>query len=137
MRSDDPNPQAGPLWKREDYKTSTSALMCVQQEQGKGVPHIPMHMSTRQHNTLDQTIQQNLEWLSQHWQTYFSTPTSSSSSSWSQNSTWWTSQHWEILNSGGSNGKRRQQTIHVHTCIRKQVALSSPFLCSLAHSSAI
>ena len=35
MRSDDPDPQAGPLWKREDYKASTSALMCLQQERGK------------------------------------------------------------------------------------------------------
>ena len=24
-------------------------LMCFQQEQGKGMPHIPMHMRTRQH----------------------------------------------------------------------------------------
>ena len=95
MRSDDPNPQAGPLWRREDYLTSTSALMCLQQEQGGGIPHIPMHMRTRQHNTLDPTIQRNLAWLSHNWQTYFSTPTSSSSSSWSQNSTWWNSQHWE------------------------------------------
>ena len=61
MRSDDPDSQAGPLWKREDYKTSTSALMCLQQEQGKGMPHIPMPMRTRQHNTLDRRIQQNLE----------------------------------------------------------------------------
>ena len=61
MRCDDPNPQAGPLWKREDYKTSTSALMCLQQEQGKCVPHIPIQIKTRQHNTLDPTIQQNLE----------------------------------------------------------------------------
>ena len=96
MRSDDPKLQAGPLWKREDdYKTSTVALMCLQQEQGKVVPHIPIQVRTRQHNTLDPTIQQNLEWLSENWQTYFSTPTSSSSSSWSQNSTWWNSKHWE------------------------------------------
>ena len=61
MRSDDPYSQAGPLWTREDYKTITSALMCLQQEQGKGMPHIPMPMRTRQHNTLDRTIQQYLE----------------------------------------------------------------------------
>ena len=88
VRSDDPNPKAGPLWKREDYKTSASALMCLQQEQGKCVPHIPIQVRTRQHNTLDPTIQENVEWLGQNWQTYFSTPTSSSLSSWSQNSTW-------------------------------------------------
>ena len=68
MRSDDPNPRAGPLWKRDDHKTSTSALMCLQQEQGKGVPHIPMQMRTRQHNALDPTIQRNLEGFSQNWQ---------------------------------------------------------------------
>ena len=61
MRSDDPYSQAGPLWTREDYKTITSALMCLQQEQGKGMPHIPMPVRTRQHNTLDRTIQQYLE----------------------------------------------------------------------------
>ena len=63
-RSDDPNPQAGSLWKIQDYKTSTGALMCLQQEQGKGVPPIPILMRTRQRNALDPPIQQNLEWLS-------------------------------------------------------------------------
>ena len=96
----------------------------------------------------------NLEWLSQKWQTYFSTPTSSSSSSWSQNSTWWNSQHWEDSQQwrqwqteewqetkcGGRNGKRRQHTILLKlerniVSTVSQVALSSPkFLCSLAHS---
>ena len=47
MRSDDPNPNAGLLWKKEDYKTSTSALMCLQQEEGNGVPHIPIQMTTK------------------------------------------------------------------------------------------
>ena len=140
--SDDPNSLAGPLWKREDYKTSTSALMCLQQEQGKGVPHIPMHMRTRQHNTLDPTIQQILVWLSQNWQTYFSTPTSSSSSSWSQNSTWWNSQHGKFSTVArvatkrmarpdvvGEKGKRREQTILAHTCIRKLFADEYCFNC--------
>ena len=40
------------MWKREDYKTSTSALMCLQQEQGKDVPHISIQMRTRQHNII-------------------------------------------------------------------------------------
>ena len=66
MRSDDPNPQAGSLWKIQDYKTSTGALMCLQQEQGKGVPPIPILMRTRQRNALDPLIQQNLECLSQN-----------------------------------------------------------------------
>ena len=66
MRSDEPKPQARPLWKREDYNTPTGALMCLQQEHGKGVLHIPIQMRTRQYNTLDPTIQQNLEWLSQN-----------------------------------------------------------------------
>ena len=58
LKSDEPNLQARPLWKREDYKTATSALMCLQQEHGEGIPHIP-NMRTRQHNTLDLTIQRN------------------------------------------------------------------------------
>ena len=147
MRSDDPNSQAVQLWEREDYKTSTSALMCLQQVQGKGMPHIPMHMTTRQHNTLDPTIQQKLEWLSQNWQTQFSTPVFG----WMDKT-----RHGGILNtgkhlssgesgnqrsgktkSGRRNGKRRQQS-----SIRKlkptnvvstvaQVALSSQFFAVL------
>ena len=92
MRRDHPNPQAGPLWKREDFKTSASALMCLQQEQGKCVPHIPIQVRTRQHNTLDPTIQENLY------------------------------QKNGKTKSGGRNGKRRQQTIDVHTSIGKLTA---------------
>ena len=38
MRSLDPNPQAGPSLKREDYKPSANALVSLQRDQGKGVP---------------------------------------------------------------------------------------------------
>ena len=51
--------------KRRLQKNNKCAV-CFQREQGEGVPHIPIQMRTRQHNTLDPTIQQNLEWLSQN-----------------------------------------------------------------------
>ena len=53
MRSVDPDPQAGPLRTREDDEPSTHALVSRQQDQCKGVPQIPLHLRTRQHNTLD------------------------------------------------------------------------------------
>ena len=75
MRGVDSNKQAGPL--------------C---HQGKGVPQIPLHLRTRQHNTLDPTVQHHLEWLSFNWKQHFS---SSPSSTWTESSTWWSSLHWE------------------------------------------
>ena len=151
MRSDDPNPQVVQLWEREDYKTSTSALMCLQQVQDKGMPHIPMHMTTRTHNTLDPTIQQKLEWLSQNWQTQFSTPVFG----WMDKT-----RHGGILNtgknlssgesgnqrsgktkSGRRNGKRRQQS-SIRKLMRTsvvstvaQVALRFQFLQSCTFTS--
>ena len=44
MRSVDSNKQAGPLCQRPDYKPSANALVSLQRAQGKGVPHIPMHL---------------------------------------------------------------------------------------------
>ena len=51
MRSVGPNPQAGPLWKREEYKPSANALVSLQQDQGKGVPQnsITFEDKTAQH----------------------------------------------------------------------------------------
>ena len=37
MRSVGPNPQAGPLCQRPDYKSSANALVNLQQDQGNGV----------------------------------------------------------------------------------------------------
>ena len=75
MSGVDSNKQAGPLCQRPDYKSSANALVSLQRAQGKGVPQIPMHLRTRQNNTLDPAVQQHLEWL--NWKTYFS-PSSSS-----------------------------------------------------------
>ena len=107
MRSVDPIPQAGPLCAREQYKPSTHALVSLQQDHSQGVPEIPLHLRTRQHNTLDPTVQQHWERLSFNWQQHFS---SSSSSTWSDSSTWWSSPHcdhqwkeWQDLLTDGGN----------------------------------
>ena len=81
MRSLDPHPQAGPLWKREDFQPSANAFVSFQRDQGKGVPQIPLHLWTRQRNTLDPAVRQHLAWLSFNWQRHFS---SSSSSTWTE-----------------------------------------------------
>ena len=51
MGSVDPNPQAGPLWKREDCKPLANALVSLQQDQGKGVPQssVTFEDKTAQH----------------------------------------------------------------------------------------
>ena len=93
MRGVDSNQQAGPLCQRPDYKSSANSLVSIQREQGKGVPHISMHLRTRQRDTLDSAVQQHLEGLSFNWMTYFS---SSSSSTWTGSPTWWSSSSWAI-----------------------------------------
>ena len=70
MRGVDSNRQAGPLCQRPDYKSSASALVSLQRAQGKGVPHIPMNLRTRQRDTLDPPVQQHSEWLSLNWPTF-------------------------------------------------------------------
>ena len=47
MRGVHSNKQAGPLCQRPDNKSSANALVSIQREQGKVVPHIPMHLRTR------------------------------------------------------------------------------------------
>ena len=91
MRGVDSNKQAGPLCQRPDFISSADALVSLQRAQGKGVPHIPMHLRTRQNNTLDPAAQQHLEWFSFNWKTCFS---SSSSSTWTESPTWWSSSSW-------------------------------------------
>ena len=92
MRGVDSKKQAGPLCQRPDYKSSADGLVSLERSQGKGVPHIPMHLRTRQRDTLDPAFQQHLEWLSFNWKTYFS---SSSSSTWTESQTLWSSSSWD------------------------------------------
>ena len=92
MRGVDSNRQARPLCQRPDYESSADALVSLQRAQGKGVPHIPTHLKTRQNNTLDPAVQQHLERLSFNWKTYFS---SSSSSMWTESPTRWSSPPWD------------------------------------------
>ena len=87
MKSSDPNHQPGPMWKREDCRATTKALVTLRAEQGRNPTFIAKSLRTRQRNTFDPDLQRHLVWLSENWNTYFSEPTSSSSSSWSQS--WW------------------------------------------------
>ena len=99
LRSVHSNKQAGPLCQRPDYKSAANALVSLQRAQGKGVPHIPKKLRTRQHDTLDPAVHQHLEWLSFNWPTYFS---SSSSSTWTESPTWWSSSSWTINGKTGT-----------------------------------
>ena len=99
MRSVHSNKQAGPLCQRPDFQSAANALVSLQRAQGKGVPHIPKKLRTRQHDTLDPAVHQHLEWLSFNWPTYFS---SSSSSTWTESPTWWSSSSWTINGKTGT-----------------------------------
>ena len=50
MKSSDPNHQPGPMWKREDYRATTKALVTHFAEQGRNP--IPKPLRTRQRNTM-------------------------------------------------------------------------------------
>ena len=154
MRGADSNKQAGPLCQRPDYKSSADALVSLQRARGKGVPHFPMHLRTRQHNTLDPAVQQHLECLSFNWKTYFS---SSSSSTWTASPTWRSSScwhhQWQEWHSQGWQDKQwwdwrsqRQRQSHAQTSIRKlgcerqslncwQVHVNPESICTLEHFS--
>ena len=130
MRSDEPNPQAGPLWKREDYKSSTSALMCLQQEQkDKTAQHIGPYHSTKfgvaQPELADVLLDTDCI-------LFFVKVTKKSG----------ILNTGKILNSGESgnqkngktksgwrNGKQRPQTSQVHSSIRKVIADDYCFKC--------
>ena len=56
LRSVDSSFPAGPLCQRPDYKSSPNTLVSLQRAQGRAVPHIPMHLRTRQNNTLDPAV---------------------------------------------------------------------------------
>ena len=90
---------------------------------------IPMHLWTRQNNTVNPAVQQHLEWLSFNWETYFS---SSSSSTWTESPTWWSSspwdQQWQEWHSQGWQDKerwdhrcQRQRQSHAQTSTRRFV----------------
>ena len=53
MRGVDSHKQAGPRCQRPDKKSSANALVSIQREEGKRVPHIPMNVRTKQRDTLD------------------------------------------------------------------------------------
>ena len=56
MRSVHSNKQAGPLCQRPDFQSAANALVSLQQAQGKGVPHIPKKLRTRQHDTFPPSL---------------------------------------------------------------------------------
>ena len=72
--------------KERTTEQQQKTLISLREKQGRTNTYIPKHVRTRQSSTLDPDLQK-LEWLSPNWKTYFTTPTSSSSSSWSQS--WW------------------------------------------------
>ena len=89
MRGVDSNKQAGPLCQRPEYESSADALVSLQRARGKGVPQIPIHLRTRQRDTLDPAVQQHLEWLIFNWKR------SSSPSTGTESPTWWSSSSWD------------------------------------------
>ena len=90
MKSGDPDHQAGPMAKREDYKMTTKLLCSLRQEVNS---FIPKEKRTRQRNLLDPQLQERLEWLSQHWREHFSAASTSSTSTWTQNG--WSENNWQ------------------------------------------
>ena len=132
MRSDEPNPQAGPLWKREDYKSSTSALMCLQQEQGdKTAQHIGPYHSTKfgvaQPELADVLLDTDcilffiMVTKTRHGGILDTGKILNSGESGNQKN--------GKTKSGGRNGKQRPQTIQVHSSIRKVIADEDCFKC--------
>ena len=87
MRSFESNKQAGPLCQRLDYHWSEDTLVSLQRAQGKGVPHIPLHLRTRQNHTLDPANNIQNGWVSTGRRIF----SSSSSLTWTGSPTWWSS----------------------------------------------
>ena len=92
MKSGDPDLQAIPLAKREDLKRTTKMLYSLRKEQGKVNSFIPQEKRTGQRDELDPTLQERLERLSRHRREAFSTISTSSTSTWTQN--WWSNDKW-------------------------------------------
>ena len=59
MRGVDSKKQGGRLCQLPDYRPSADVLVSLQQNQGKGVRPVPLHLRTRQHNTLDPAVKQH------------------------------------------------------------------------------
>ena len=79
--------QAGPIKARTYLKPTTKIPTCLRQEQGQQNSFIPKNARVRQ-RPFDEALRAELEWVSQHWRTYFAQSSSSSSS---QN--WWQHEH--------------------------------------------
>ena len=102
MKCTDSDLQLGPMKDGDDYQATARLLVNIRKEQGRANTHIPKMQRTRQRNTLHPKVQQRLDWLSEHYEEYFSkqSSSSSSSSSWTQNR-WqdaqWQDTQWEDL----------------------------------------
>ena len=100
-RSLDSNKHAGPLWKRPGYQEATKELANLQKlKRQVQVLYNPVSDRKREHNRLDPSLQEYLEWLSIHWAEHFAEPQNSerqqpsSPSSWSPSPTCWSSSSW-------------------------------------------
>ena len=93
MKSGDPDLQAGPMAKREDFKKTTRMLYSLWREQGKVNSFIPGDKWTRQGDKLYLTLQERLKWLSRHWREAFSTISTSATFIWTQNK--WNNDKWQ------------------------------------------
>ena len=72
MKCSDSDLQLGQMKDRDDYQATTRLLVNIRKEQGRANTHIPKMQRTRQSNTLHPKVQQRLEWLSEHYEEYFS-----------------------------------------------------------------
>ena len=57
LKSNDPNPQSGPMWKREDYQATTQALLSLREEQRRTNTFYPEKYEDQAENTLDPELQ--------------------------------------------------------------------------------
>ena len=95
LRCNDSNLQAGPVRDRPDWRQVPKAMLSINREL-RHLPFVPLSRRARRDDKVDLAVKGHLKWLSENWQTYFAeTPSSSTSTSWSQTSTWWNSQRWE------------------------------------------
>ena len=84
----DENRQGGPMKARQDFKPTTKILASLRQEKGRQHSFIPKNERMRQ-RPFDEALRAELEWMSQNGRTYFSQPSSCSSSS----ENWWQHEH--------------------------------------------
>ena len=72
MQCSDPDPQLGPMKDRDDCQATTRLLVNIRNEQSRANTYSPKTQRTRQRNTLHPKVQKQLEWLSGHYEEYFS-----------------------------------------------------------------